>query len=125
MTYEELKLLYRQYIGARNIYLSSHPEETDMLDKRLAIDAVMPIDAKGTVADYTSFVRAVADELEDRIKIGQKEVLTADEVSKYLGISKSYLYKLTMRGEIPHFKPMGKICYFSLEDVLNWITQTH
>lgn len=84
MTYEELKLIYRQYIGARNIYLSSHPEDADMLDKRLAIDAIMPTDAKGTVADYASFVRAVADELEDRIRIGQKEVLTADEICKYL-----------------------------------------
>lgn len=42
-----------------------------------------------------------------------KEVLTSDEAARYMGISKSYLYKLTMRAEIPHYKPMGKICYFN------------
>ena len=31
-----------------------------------------------------------------------KDILTSDEVAKYLGISRSYLYKLTMRKEIPH-----------------------
>jgi len=36
-----------------------------------------------------------------------KEVLTSEEAAKYMGISKSYLYKLTMRQQIPHYKPMG------------------
>ena len=42
-----------------------------------------------------------------------KEVLTSDECAKYMGISKSYLYKLTMRGEIPHRseeRRVGKEC---------------
>ena len=50
-----------------------------------------------------------------------KEVLTSDEVARYMGISKSYLYKLTMRGEIPHFKPMGKMCYFSRKELEQWL----
>lgn len=50
-----------------------------------------------------------------------KEVLTSDEVAKYLGISKSYLYKLTMRGEIPHYKPIGKLCYFNRKEIESWI----
>ena len=29
-----------------------------------------------------------------------KEVLTSEEVARYMGISKSYLYKLTMRKQI-------------------------
>lgn len=50
-----------------------------------------------------------------------KEVLTSDETAKYMGISKSYLYKLTMRREIPHYKPMGKIVFFNRKEVEQWL----
>ena len=47
-----------------------------------------------------------------------KEVLTSDEAARYMGISKSYLYKLTMKQQIPHFKPMEK-CVISTVWSLN------
>ena len=50
-----------------------------------------------------------------------KEVLTSEEVARYMGVSRSYLYKLTMRREIPHYKPMGKICYFNRHEVEQWL----
>ena len=50
-----------------------------------------------------------------------KEVLTSDEAARYLGVSKSYLYKLTMKGEIPHYKPMGKMCYFNRVEIEQWL----
>ena len=50
-----------------------------------------------------------------------KEVLTSDEAAKYLGISKSYLYKLTMQQKIPHYKPMGKMCYFNRQELEAWL----
>ena len=50
-----------------------------------------------------------------------KEVLTSDEAARYMGISKSYLYKLTMRKEIPHYKPIGKICYFNRAELKEWL----
>ena len=50
-----------------------------------------------------------------------KEVLTSDEVAKYMGVSKSYLYKLTMRQQIPHYKPMGKLCYFNRQELEQWL----
>lgn len=50
-----------------------------------------------------------------------KEVLTSDEVARYMGISKSYLYKLTMRREIPHYKPTGKVCYFNRREIEEWL----
>lgn len=66
-------------------------------------------------------IKKVAAELADRVIFTTKEVLTSDEVARYMGISKSYLYKLTMNRVIPHFKPTGKVCYFDrkeLEDFL-------
>ena len=50
-----------------------------------------------------------------------KDILTSDEVAKYLGISRSYLYKLTMRKEIPHYKPLGKMVFFDRKELIEWI----
>jgi len=50
-----------------------------------------------------------------------KEVLTSAEAARYLGISKSYLYKLTMTRAIPHYKPLGKLCYFNREELEKWL----
>lgn len=50
-----------------------------------------------------------------------KEVLTTDEAAKYLGVSKSYLYKLTMQQKIPHYKPLGKMCYFNRVELEQWL----
>ena len=63
----------------------------------------------------------MADFIAAKLIKGAKEVLTSDEVADYMGISKSYLYKLTMRKEIPHYKPMGKVCYFNRKEVEQWL----
>ena len=53
----------------------------------------------------------------------QKDVLSLAEVSVYTGISKSYLYKLTCRNEIPYYKPNGKMIYFSKSEIDRWLLQ--
>ena len=51
-----------------------------------------------------------------------KEVLTSDEAARYLGVSKSCLYKWTMSRQIPHFKsPTGKMCFFNRKEVEAWM----
>lgn len=65
--------------------------------------------------------KVLADLIAANIISTTKEVLTSDEAAKYMGISKSYLYKLTMRQEIPHFKPMGKMCYFNRIELEQWL----
>lgn len=65
----------------------------------------------------------IADLVSKHLVICKKEVLTSDEVALYLGISKSYLYKLTMKQEIPHYKPLGKICYFNRTEIEKWAQQ--
>lgn len=42
----------------------------------------------------------------------RKEVLSLTEASAYLGMSESYLYKLTSASSIPFYKPNGKMVYF-------------
>lgn len=65
--------------------------------------------------------KAIADMITANIISTQKEVLTADEAAKYMGVKKSYIYKLTMNRQIPHFKPMGKMCYFNRMELENWL----
>lgn len=55
--------------------------------------------------------------------ISQKEVLTFEEASRYTGLSKSWLYKLTATKQIPHYKPSGKLCYFDRAELDSWIKQ--
>lgn len=61
------------------------------------------------------------DLISEKIASTQKEVLTAEEAANYMGISKSYLYKLTMMRKVPHFKPMGKMCYFNRLELEQWL----
>ncbi len=43
--------------------------------------------------------------------------MSLEEAAKYLNISKSYLYRLTSRSIIPHFKPGGKKIFFDKKDL--------
>lgn len=63
----------------------------------------------------------ITDLVTDNTLFCTKEVLTSDEAARYMGISKSYLYKLTMRQQIPHYKPMGKMCYFNRLELEQWL----
>ena len=66
-------------------------------------------------------LKQVADLVTANTIFCTKEVLTSDEAAKYMGVSKSYLYKLTMRQQMPHFKPMGKMCYFNRLELEQWL----
>ncbi|MFO8147025.1 MAG: helix-turn-helix domain-containing protein [Gillisia sp.] len=60
------------------------------------------------------------DRIEKMIQ-ANKKVLTLDEACAYTGISRSYMYKLTARGEIPFSKPRGKLNYFAKEKLDQWL----
>ena len=59
----------------------------------------------------------------EKLLIGNKEVLTFDETCDYTGISRSYLYKLTASGKIPHSKPNGKMLFFEKKRLVEWLLQ--
>ena len=69
----------------------------------------------------TKDLKQITDSITDSILFCQKEVLTSEEAARYMGVSKSYLYKLTMKQEIPHYKPMGKMCYFNRLEIEQWL----
>lgn len=59
----------------------------------------------------------------ERLLIANKEVLTFEETCDYTGISRSYLYKLTASGNIPHSKPNGKLIFFEKVKLNTWLLQ--
>lgn len=54
---------------------------------------------------------------------GQKEVMTLAQACDYLGVSRSYIYKLTCSKRIPHYCPTGKKIYFRRSELDNWLLQ--
>lgn len=67
-------------------------------------------------------LQQVADLITANTIFTTKEVLTSEECAKYLGVSKSCLYKWTMSRQIPHYKsPTGKLCFFNRTEVEAWM----
>ena len=71
--------------------------------------------------DMDKELKKVADLISAKMSLNTKEVLTSDEAASYMGVSKSYLYKLTMEKKIPHYKPMGKMVYFNRQELEYWL----
>ena len=52
-----------------------------------------------------------------------KKVLTFEEAACYMGMSKSWLYKMTSLKIVPHYKPNGKLVYFDRIELEGWLLQ--
>jgi excisionase family DNA binding protein len=50
-----------------------------------------------------------------------KEILTFKEATEFLSLSKSALYKMTSKREIPFYTPGGKMIYFRKSELESWI----
>lgn len=61
----------------------------------------------------------------EKLLTAHKEVLTFEEACDYTGISRSYLYKLTSSGNIPHSKPNGKMIFFEKKKLNGWLLQNN
>ena len=72
--------------------------------------------------EVTKSIEERIEELESLV-YATKNVLSFDEASKYLNLSKSYLYKLTSAQQIPHYKPQGKMIYFEKDALETWLRQ--
>ena len=57
----------------------------------------------------------------EKLLTNNKEVLTFEEACEYMGVSRSFLYKLTSRRQIPHSKPNGKIIFFEKQKLNLWL----
>ncbi|HEY4874083.1 MAG TPA: helix-turn-helix domain-containing protein [Puia sp.] len=53
--------------------------------------------------------------------LSRKNIFTVEELSKYSGMSKSTIYKLTFERDIPFYKPGGKLIFFRRNEIDDWI----
>ncbi len=61
----------------------------------------------------------------EKLLLTNKKVLSFDEACDYTGISRSYMYKLTSSGKIPHSKPGGKLIFFNRDLLEAWLLANH
>ena len=69
-------------------------------------------------------LRELADLIAKRVILCKKEIFTSEEAARYLGVSRSWLYNLTTKKLIPHYKPMGRMCFFKRVEVEEWLQQS-
>lgn len=56
----------------------------------------------------------------DKIKVESNDLMTVNQLSGYLKLSKSYIYTLTSTKRIPHIKLHGKVL-FDKNDIKEWL----
>lgn len=55
--------------------------------------------------------------------LAAKNVLTINDVALLTEMSKSYIYKLTYKNQIPYYRPNGKLIYFDKKEIEDWMRQ--
>lgn len=79
--------------------------------------------------DNETMLQIKVESLEHRIESLEnvlstaKEILTLEEASVFMGISRSSLYKMTHKHELPFYRPNGKLIYFEKVELLKWMRQ--
>ena len=68
-------------------------------------------------------IMAELAEIKSLTLLASKNVLTIDDVSLLTGISKSTLYKMTCKKQLPHYKPNSKLLFFNRQEIEEWAQQ--
>jgi excisionase family DNA binding protein len=82
-------------------------------------DSLIAINAK--ILQRLSTLEDLLRKKDDHAHRQTSKPLTFKEACAYLGYAPSYLYKLTYRNVIPHYKPTGKMIFFSKNEIDEWI----
>lgn len=90
-----------------------------MITLEKPIERIQTLECKIGKVEKIQEIEGNIEQIKDRIWT-VKEVLTTSEASAYLGLSESYIYKLTSAKQIPHYKPNGKLVYFSRNELSEW-----
>jgi excisionase family DNA binding protein len=73
------------------------------------------------IAKQLEEIKVLLKKKDDRALRQVDKPLSFKEACAYLGFAPSYLYKLTYRKVIPHYKPTGKMLFFSKCELDEWI----
>ena len=62
------------------------------------------------------------DDIEEKIRLGNADTYTTDDLVKVLGISKAEIYKMTAKNEIPCHRPTGRRLMFKRKEINRWVS---
>ena len=99
--------------------LSKMENMISMMASEKPFERIQSLEQKINEIDKIHVLENYIVQLKERIW-AVKEVLTTAEASAYLGLSESYIYKLTSMKQIPHYKPNGKLVYFNRKELCEW-----
>lgn len=102
-----------------NNMLSKMENMISMMASEKPFERLQTLEQKINEVDKIQTIENYIIQLKERIW-AVKEVLTTAEASAYLGLSESYIYKLTSLKQIPHYKPNGKLVYFNRKELCEW-----
>lgn len=74
-----------------------------------------------SIPDNDDKILSLLEEIKLNTLLSAKNVLNIHDVKKITGLSKSHLYKLSMKNGIPHYKPSGKLLYFDRKEIEQWM----
>lgn len=69
----------------------------------------------------TTEIQEQLNRIERNSLLASKNVLNLEDVALLTGLSKSHIYKLTYRHEIPYYRPSGKQIYFDRKELEDWM----
>ncbi|MBL1121404.1 MAG: DNA-binding protein [Ignavibacteriae bacterium] len=72
-------------------------------------------------SNYQKSILQKLTDLENQVVKNSDKPFTLIQAAEYLGLSTSYLYKLTSKNLIPHHKPTGKVIFFSKNELDEWV----
>ena len=101
--------------------MSNNKKEIERLEKRVEL---LELEVKQLKTVEPEAINERFKLIEEAL-YSTKDILNMKEVGQYLDISQSLLYKLTCNGEIPHFKPRGKMIFFEKKELIAWIKKNH
>ena len=106
-------------ITNENVMLSKMENMISLMATEKPFERLQSLEQRINVVDKIQTIENYIAQLKERIW-AVKEVLTTAEASAYLGLSESYIYKLTSLKQIPHYKPNGKLMYFNRKELCEW-----
>lgn len=87
------------------------------LDERISI-LENEMQKLGSIEDLLKHLESIDNEI-----LESKEVLSLDDACKLLNLSKSRIYKLARKSDIPHYKPQRKLMFLRSE-LIDWIKKS-
>ncbi len=101
-------------------YMAQIEEIISMMASEKPIERIKTLEQKINEVKKIKSIEASIKQIKEQMWT-VKETLTIHEASVYLGVSESYIYKLTSSKQIPHYKPNGKLIYFNRKELNKWV----